>query len=130
MGAGRVGADAVAAAVEVQDGAAAGRDGVDAHHRGAHPDPGDLGAQLAFERSGVVGDVGGGAAHVEPDDAVVPGPLRGADHADDASGRSGQDGVLAAEPGGLAQPAVGLEEHQPDPVEAGGDLVDVPAQDG
>ncbi len=130
VGAGRVGADAVAAAVEVQDGAATGRDGVDAHHRRTHPDPGDLGSQLAFELSCVVRHIGGGAAHVEADDPVVAGLLRGADHADDASGRPGEDGVLAAEAGGFAQAAVGLEEHQPDPVEAGGDLVDVPAEDG
>ncbi|SCE39939.1 hypothetical protein GA0115253_104903 [Streptomyces sp. Termitarium-T10T-6] len=130
VGAGRVGADAVAAAVEVQNGAAAGRDGVDAHHRGTHPDPGDLRPQFAFELPGVVRHIGGGTAHVEADDLAVAGLLGGADHADDASGRSGEDGVLAPEAGGFAQSPVGLEEHQPDPVEAGGDLVDVPAEDG
>ena len=97
VGAGRVRPDAVAAAVEVQDRAAAGRDGVDVQHGRAQPDAGDLCGEDAFVLAGEVRHVGGGAAHVEADDPVEAGELRHAGHADDAAGRAGQDGVLAAE---------------------------------
>src|SRR5262249_1978914 len=59
IGAGRVGADAVARAVEAQDRAAAGGHRVDAHHRRAHAHAGYPRLELALELPGVVGDVGG-----------------------------------------------------------------------
>lgn len=129
--AGRVGADPVAAAVEVQYGAAAGRDGVDVHHGRAHPYTRDLVAEDPLELAGVVRHIGGGAAHVEADDPVVAAAGLGGrtDHADHAARGPGQHRVLAAEVRGLPQPSVGLHEHQPDTGELGGDLVDIAAQD-
>ncbi len=129
VGPGRVGADPVAPSVEVQDGPSAGRDGVDTHHGRAHPHPCHLGAEFAFELARVVGDVGGGAAHVEADDPVVAGLGGRAHHADHAARGTGEHGVLAPEVRGLAQPAVGLHEHEPDPREFGGHFLDVPTQD-
>src|SRR2546426_11915630 len=66
----RIRADAVAGTVEMQDRAAAGGDGVDAHHRRAHAHAGDAGLEFALELAGVMRYVGGRAAHVEADDAV------------------------------------------------------------
>ena len=109
----RVRPDAVAGAVEVQDRAAARGDGVDVQHRRAQPDAGDLGGEDALVLAREVRDVGGGAAHVEADDAVEAGQLRHPRHADDAAGRPGEDGVLAAELSGFGEAAVGLHEHQP-----------------
>ena len=118
VGAGRVGAGPVPAAVEVQDGAAARGHGVDGQHRGAHPHPGDLRLVLALELAREVRHVGRGAAHVEAD-RLGEARVRGrAGHADDAAGRAGQDGVLAAEARRVGQPAVGLHEQQPDVLRA------------
>ena len=97
IGAGGVRADAHTGAIEVQNGAAAGRHGVDRHHRCSHPNAGDRGLEGALEGAGVQRDVGGGAAHVEADDLVQPGHRGGARGADDASGGAGEDRVLALE---------------------------------
>ena len=86
VGARAVGADADARAVEVQDAAAPGRDGVDRHHRRAHPHPGHLGLEGAFKDAIVQRDIGAGAAHVEADDAAQPGHPSRARRADDAAG--------------------------------------------
>ena len=134
IGARRVGARLVPAAVEVQDRPAARRDRVDGQHRRAHPHPGDLGLVLPLELAGVVRDVRRRAAHVEPDHPVEAGRAGGAGHAHDAARWPGQDGVLAAEARRVGQPAVGLHEQQPDTLrprrsgQLGGHLVDVPAQ--
>lgn len=130
VGARGVGSHAVAGAVEVQDRAPAGGGGVDVEHRRTQPHPGDLRGEHPLVLAGEVGDVGGGAAHVEADDPVEPGELRHAGHADDPAGRPGQDGVLAAELTGLGEPAVGLHEHQPYAFEGVGDLAHVAAQHG
>ena len=127
VGTGRVRADPVPGAVEVQDRTAAGRDGVDVDHRRAQPHAGHLGVEDPLVPPGVVRDVGRGAAHVEADDVVEAGELRHPYHADDAAGRAGQDRVLAAEVPGLGQAAVGLHEHQPDAGQLPGDPVDVAA---
>ena len=58
-----------------------------------------------------------------------PGRGGGPGHADDAAGRAGQDGVLAAEPVRVGQPAVGLHEQHPDAGQLGGHVVDVAGQD-
>ena len=97
VGARAVGPDAQARAVEVQHRATAGRHGVDAHHRRAHAHAGHLGLERPLELARVVAHVGGGAAHVEADDARVPCRYRRAHHADDAAGRAREDGVLALE---------------------------------
>ena len=129
--AGAVRADAGAGAVEVQDGAAAGRHGVDRHHRRAHPHAGHHRLEGALELAVVERHVGRGAAHVEADDPVKARHGGGARGADDPAGRAGEDGVLALEARGLGQPAGGLHE-----VQAGagpqfaGDLRHIAAQDG
>ena len=111
------GADPEARAVEDQDRAAAGRHGVDRHHRRAQAHARHLGLERALVGAGEVGDIGRGAAHVEGDDPLEPGE-RGDPHgADDAAGRPGQDRVLALEAPGVDQPAVRLHEHQPDVAE-------------
>ena len=75
IGAGRIRAGAEASGLEVQDRAAAGRDGVDAHHRRADAHAGDLGVEGALIVAVIMGDVGRGAAHVEADDLVEAGEL-------------------------------------------------------
>ncbi len=112
IGARAVRPDAEARAVEMQQRAAARRDRVDRHHRRPDAHAGDLGLERTLERAVVQRHVGAGAAHVEADDAVEPGRLRGARRADDAARRPGQDRVLAAERGGVRQAAVGLHEIQ------------------
>ena len=129
IGAGGLGTDPEPGAVEMEDRAAAGGDGVDAHHRRPHPHPGDLGLEGAFVLAVVVRDVGGGAAHVEADDPAEPGDLGGPHHADDAAGRTRQDAVLALEQPRVGKAAVGLHEHQPDVAQLVGDAVDVAPQD-
>ena len=113
VGARRVRADPVTAAVEVQDRTAAGRHRVDRQHRGAHPDPGDLRLVLPLELPRVVRHVGGRPAHVEADHPAEARRRGRPRHAHDAAGRAGQDRVLAAEAGRVGQPAVGLHEQQP-----------------
>ena len=129
IGARRIRADPVARPVEVQDRAAAGGDGVDAHHRRAHAHPGNQRLERALEFAVVVGDVGRGAAHVEADDLVVAGQAGGAHRPDHAAGRTGQDAVLAVEVAGVGETAVGLHEHEPGAAQVLGDAVDVAAQD-
>src|SRR5205085_8652031 len=67
----------------------------------------------ALPISRIVRDIGGGAAHVEADDAIEPGRRRGAHRAHDAPGRPRQDRVLALEAVRVRQPAVRLHEQQP-----------------
>ena len=67
VGAGAVGPDAEARAVEMQDRAAARGHGMDQHHRRAHAHAGDLGLERALVLAIEVRDVGRGAAHVEAD---------------------------------------------------------------
>ena len=86
--AGRVRADAEARAVEMQDRAAARRDGVDLHHRRAQRTPATSVSKRALELAGVVRHVGRGAAHVEADDLVEARQPRRCDHADDAARRA------------------------------------------
>ncbi|GBD41956.1 hypothetical protein HRbin39_01343 [bacterium HR39] len=130
IGAGALGSDAEARAVEGDDGAAARGHRVDPHHGRAQPHAGDLGLEGALVLAGVVRHVGGGAAHVEADDAPEtgePGRLHRTHH---AAGRAGEDGVLAAEVPGVHQPAVALHEHEPHAPELACDPVHVRPQDG
>ncbi len=85
VGAGRIRPDAEARSVEMQDRAAAGRDRMDQHHRGAHAHARDLGFEGALEGAVVMRDVGRGAAHVEADDAGEPSALARPGHGDDAA---------------------------------------------
>ncbi len=123
-------AHAKARAVIGQYRAATGGHRVDAHHRRAHAHTGHLGLELALEGASVVADIGGGAAHVEADDLVVPGQPRRAGHAHDAAGRPAQDGILALEAARIGQPAGGLHEKQPHARHLASHLLYIAAQDG
>ena len=112
IGAGGIRADPEARAVEMQDRAAARRDGMDAHHRRAHPHARDFGLEGALVFAVVMRHVGRGAAHVEADDAREAGFARGLRHRHHAAGRAGQDRVLALEQVGGGEPARGHHEHE------------------
>ena len=112
IGAGRIRADAKPRAVEMQDRAAAGRDGVDEHHRRAHAHAGDFGLEGALVFAGEMRHVGRGAAHVEADEPGKPRRPAGLGHADDAARRARQDRVLAAKQIRRRQPARRHHEHQ------------------
>ena len=132
IGAGGVGADTHARAVEMQDRAAAGGNGVDGQHRCADAHAGDLGVEAAFQRrqvaAGKMRDVGGGAAHVEADDAFAARGERGARGADDAAGGAGEYAVASAETRGVGQSAAGLHEQQAHARQFGAHLLDITAQ--
>ncbi len=66
IGGRRIRADAKARAVEMQDRAAARRDGVDAHHRRAHAHARDLGLERALVGSVEMRDVGRGPPMSKP----------------------------------------------------------------
>ena len=85
---------------------------MDAQHRGAQTDPRHHGIRGPFIVAGEMGNVGGGAAHVEADDPLEAGRPRRLGHADHAACRAGQDGVLAPERFGSRQAAAGLHEQQ------------------
>ena len=100
-------------------------------HRRAHPHARDHRLAGALVAAGEMRDVGRGAAHVEADTRSKPASAGGLRHADDAARRAGQDRVLAAEGGGVGEPAVRLHEEQPAAVAAfrpADDLVDIAAQ--
>ena len=113
IGAGGIGADAKPRAVEMQDRAAAGRDGMDLHHRRAHPDARDFRLESALEFAVVVRDVGRSAAHVEADDALEPGARAGPRHRDHAARRPREDRVLAGEEPGRRESSRRHHEHHP-----------------
>nr|CAD6595171.1 hypothetical protein RFYW14_00002 [Pseudorhizobium flavum] len=73
IGAGGIRPDAEAPVLEVEDGAAARGNGVDGHHRRAHPNTGNFRLEGPLQLAIVVGDVRRRAAHVEADHAVKPG---------------------------------------------------------
>ena len=112
IGAGGIGPDGEAPGLVMQDRAAAGRDGVDAHHRRAHPDARHLRLEGALKLAGVMRDVGRSAAHVEADDAVEARHLRRLDRADHAARRAGEDRVLALEEMRGGEPARRHHEHE------------------
>ncbi len=130
IGARGIGPDAQSRAVKMQDGAATGRDGVNAHHGRAHAHAGHLGFEFAFELARIVRHIGGRAAHVKADHLRKACDFAGPNHADDAAGRPGQDRVLAAETVGIGQAAAGLHEHETDAGQFAGHLVHVALQDG
>src|SRR5205085_1544332 len=65
--------DPEAGAVKMQDGAAAGGHRMNQHHGRAHAHAGYLGFERALELAVVMGDVGGGAPHVESDELLEAG---------------------------------------------------------
>jgi hypothetical protein len=54
--------------------------------------------------------------------------MRSAHRADDAAGRSGENGILALKAARIRQAAVGLHAQQAHACEFGGDLIDVAPQ--
>ena len=68
IGAGGFRAHSQPRTVEANDGTAAGRDAVNAHHGRAHPHASDFGVEGSFVFAGKMAHVGGRAAHVEADE--------------------------------------------------------------
>ena len=94
IGSGGFGADAQdSGGVEAGEGASAGTDGVNVEHGDADGKARDLGVGGGFDFAFDERDVGGGASHVEGDDAVEAAGAGGGDGADDASGGAGEDGA-------------------------------------
>src|SRR5205085_436749 len=89
---------------------------------------GNLGLELALERSRVVRHVGGRAAHVEADDAREAGRFRGARRADDAAGRTREDRVLALEAPRIGKAAIRLHKEQAHALQLGSDLAHIAAE--
>ena len=114
IGPGGIRADAEARAVVMQDGAAARRHRVDAHHGRADAHAGDLGVEGGLQLAVIVADIGGGAAHVEADDALEAGQRPGLRRAHHAAGRAGEQGILALEQVGGGEAARRHHEHQAD----------------
>ena len=101
IGSGGLGTDAEdASSVEAGEGASAGADGVDVEHGNADGKACDLGIGRSGNFIFDQGNVGGGAAHVEGDDAVEAAGAGGGGRADDASGRTGEDGAHGFAGGG------------------------------
>ena len=98
--------------------------------RRAHANARHLRLELAFELACVVRRIGRSAAHVETDHPFVAAELRGPSHADDATRRPRQDGVLALEGVRIGEPARGLHEEQLDARHFSRNLLDVAPKDG
>ena len=130
VGAGAARPDAVAALGEGAHRAAAGGDGADAQHRRSQAHAADGALQAAFVLTGVVRDVGRGAAHVEGDQPLEAGAAAGPHGAHDASGGPGEDAVLAAEQVRVGEAAVTLHEAQAHAAQLRADAVHVAPQDG
>jgi hypothetical protein len=111
IGAGAVGTDPEARAVEMQDRAAARRHGVDQHHRGAHAHARHLGLEGALVLAVEMRDVGRGAAHIEADQMREAGFASGLRHADHAGGRPGQNRILPLKQFGGGEAARRHHEH-------------------
>ena len=99
-------------AVETADGATPRRHGVDVQHGRPQPHASDLGVEGPLKVASIVGDIGGGATHVEGDDALEPGRGGGAGGAHQPPGGAGEDAVLALEVPGVGQSTVGLHEQE------------------
>src|SRR5262249_15628588 len=83
IGARGIWADAKPRAVEMQYGAAARRNRVNHHHRGAHAYACDLGLERALVFAIEMRHVGRGAAHVEADEVRETGGAPGLSHSND-----------------------------------------------
>ncbi len=129
-GPGRIGPHAQPCAIEMQNGTAPGRHGMNVQHRRAHPHPGHLGIEHPLELARVMRHIGRGAPHVEADDLGMARLLRGARHAHDAACRARQNRILPMKGVGLGEPAAGLHEQQLHPRHLGGHLIDIAPQNG
>ena len=128
-GPGRFGSDPQSGTIEATDRATARRHGMDMEHLSAHPHPGDQGLEGPLILTGIVGHIGRGTAHIEGDEAVEAGRGGRSGRTDDTAGRTGQNAVLALEPMGIGQPAVGLHEQQAGVAQIGRHPLDIAMQD-
>ena len=105
IGAGRIGSDAEARGVVMQDRSAARGDRVNQHHWRTHAGACHHALETPLIGAVEMTDIGRGAPHVEADDLGEAGRARGLNRAHHASRRPGQDGVLAPEQiGGCESP--------------------------
>ena len=129
-----IGADDKATRIRMEDRAAARRHRMDEHHGRANAHARDFGFKRALEFAVVMGDIRGGAAHVEADDPRQAREFGGLHTADDPACGAGQNGVAALEQVGVGQPARGHHEHElgagASIVEFGGHPVHIAAQHG
>ena len=109
----RIRPDPHARAIVMQNGAAAGGDRVNQHHRRAHAHAGDFGLESALILAVEMCDIGRCAAHVETDDAFEAGAASRLRHGDDAARRAGEDRILAGKKRRVGQAARRHHEHQP-----------------
>ncbi len=110
--AGAGGADPIPATVELENGAAAGSDGVDCHDRHAHRYASHLSVEGTFELTGIQRYVRRSAPHVETDDSMETRSFCGAHGPHDPTGGSREDCVLALKSSRVRQTAVGLHQVQ------------------
>ena len=101
IGSGGFGADAEnAGGIEAGERASACAYSVDVEHGDADGESGDFGVAGGVDFAFDKGDVGGGASHVEGDDAFEAAGASGGGGADDSSGRSGKNGAYGFAGGG------------------------------
>ncbi len=106
IGAGGFGADPVPGSIKIEDRSAAGGNGVDMHHRCTHAHSGHHRFKASFVFAVVMGDIGGGAAHIKTNKFGKAGHGCRLDHADHPTGRAGKDGILSLKQLGIGQAAV------------------------
>ena len=114
IGSGGFGADAKnAGGIEAGERASSGADGVNVEHGNADGRPSDLSVGGSVDRTFDERDVGGGASHVEGDDAVEAAGAGGGGGADHASGGAGEDGAngLAGGGGERGDASAGLHDE-------------------
>ncbi len=128
IGPGALGSGAGPEAVEAEDRAAAGRDGLDVEHRRAQLHPRDPGLLAPLQRAGKAADVGRSAAHVETEHGV-PGRLGGgARDPDHPACRPREHGVPSAEGRRPDQPARRGHEEERRALQRADQAVDIGPQ--
>ena len=86
---------------------------VDRHHRHAQAHARHFGFICAVVSAIETRHIGGGAAHVEPDDMIEPRLFGGLRHADHTARRARNNCILAAKELRRGQPAIRCHEQQP-----------------
>ena len=112
VGAGRFRSGTEACAIEGAHRAATSCHGVDGQGGDAQAQSGDLLFQGALVTAGIMGAVGGGAAHVETDDALEAAGPCGLHGSHDATCRAREQTVAATKPCRGYQHAIGLHHQQ------------------
>ena len=106
----------------MQDRPAAGGHRVNMNHGGPHSHPGYLGFVGAFKLTGVMGDIGRGAAHVETNQPIKTCCLSGTYHAHHATRRPRKQSIFALKMVSIGQAPVGLHKHEPRTLPIGAQL--------